>query len=101
MKSLRLRLILLFGIAIVAAAALQFATSFNAAMTEANKLFDYHMQQMALALQDSNFEQIEQRTLPGITNSNFDFVVQVWSEDGARVYQSHSHRTLPLQAILG
>lgn len=101
MKSLRLRLILLFGIAIVAAAALQFATSFNAAMTEANKLFDYHMQQMALALQDSNFEQIEQRTLPGITNSNFDFVVQVWSEDGARVYQSRSHRTLPLQAILG
>jgi two-component system OmpR family sensor kinase len=101
MKSLRLRLILLFGIAIVAAAALQFATSFNAAMTEANKLFDYHMQQMALALQDSNFEQIEQRTLPGITNSNFDFVVQVWSEDGARVYQSRSHRSLPLQAILG
>ena len=101
MKSLRLRLILLFGIAIVAAAGLQFATSFNAALIEANKLFDYHMQQMALALQDSNFEQIEQRTLPGITKSNFDFVVQVWSADGARVYQSRSHRSLPLQATLG
>ncbi|MDO8178782.1 MAG: ATP-binding protein [Undibacterium sp.] len=101
MQSLRVRLILLFGIAIVAADALQFATSFQAAMAEANKLSDYHMQQMALALQDSNFEQIEQRALPGMERSNFDFVVQVWGEDGARVYQSRSHRALPERAVLG
>lgn len=101
MKSLRLRLVLLFGIAIVAADALQFATSFQAAMAEANKLSDYHMQQMALALQDSNFEQIEQRALPGMERSNFDFVVQVWGEDGVRVYQSRSHRALPARAALG
>lgn len=101
MKSLRVRLILLFGIAIAAAAALQFATSFQAAMTEANKLFDYHMQQMALSLQDSNFDQIERHTLPGIERNHFDFVVQVWTEDGARVYQSRSYRFLPQQAVLG
>lgn len=101
MKSLRLRLILLFGIAIIAADALQFSTSFQAAMAEANKLSDYHMQQMALALQDSNFAQIEQRALPGMERSNFDFVVQVWTEEGVRVYQSRSHRSLPLQATFG
>ncbi|MFZ6647885.1 ATP-binding protein [Undibacterium sp. TJN25] len=101
MKSLRIRLILLFGVAIMAAAALQFATSFQAAMLQANKLFDYHMQQLALALQDGNFDLEEWDSLPGIESNSFDFVVQVWSADGMRVYQSRTYRSLPKQAALG
>ncbi|MFZ6779944.1 ATP-binding protein [Undibacterium sp. Ji83W] len=101
MKSLRLQMMLLFGIAILAAAALQFASSLHAAIGEANKLFDYHMQQMALALQDGDFDQVDWHNLPGTEIDDFDFVVQVWSEDGARVYQSRQHRSLPKQAALG
>ncbi|MCH8620870.1 ATP-binding protein [Undibacterium sp. TS12] len=101
MKSLRLQMMLLVGIAIVAAATLQFASSLHAAIGEANKLFDYHMQQMALALQDGDFEQVDWHNLPGTELDDFDFVVQVWSEDGARVYQSRQHRSLPKQAALG
>ncbi|GGC67435.1 ATP-binding protein [Undibacterium terreum] len=101
MKSLRLRLILLFGAAIVAAAALQFATSFHAAMREANKLFDYHMQQLVLALQDRDFDLAEWNSLPGIEGNSFDFVVQVWAEDGVRVYQSRPYKLLPKQAGTG
>ena len=101
MKSLRVQIILMFGIAILLAAALQFATSVNATIHEANKLFDYHMQQMALALQDSDFKQLDSRTVLGIESNNFDLVVQIWGTDGERVYQSRQYRSLPKQAELG
>lgn len=101
MRSLRVRLILLLGVAIMAAAALQIASSFQAAMRQANRLFDYHMQQMALALQDSPFEQVEWENLRGSDDSGFEFVIQVWSDSGVRVYQSRSYRLLPEKAVLG
>ena len=37
----------------------QFAATFRASMQRADTLFDYHMRQMALALQDSTFERPE------------------------------------------
>ncbi|MEB0233416.1 two-component sensor histidine kinase, partial [Undibacterium sp. 10I3] len=77
------------------------ASSFQVIVREANKLFDFHMQQMALALQDGDFQQLNWRTVPGIESNNFDFVVQVWSADGAQVYQSRQYRVLPQQAVLG
>ncbi|CAN5152078.1 ATP-binding protein [soil metagenome] len=100
-QSLRLRLILLLGIAIVAAALIQFATSFRAAMEEANKLFDYHMQQMAITLKDNDFQHFDWYTLPDSPSVGFDFVIQVWSEEGARVYQSGKFRVLPERADPG
>jgi two-component system OmpR family sensor kinase len=101
MRSLRVRLILLLGIAIVTAATVQFATSFQAAMRQANNLFDYHMKQMALALQDSALGQVQWHTLPDPENQGFDFVIQIWTEGGLSVYQSRSYRFLPDQAVLG
>lgn len=101
MRSLRVRLILLFGAAIVAAAAVQFTTSFRAAMQEANKLFDYHMQQMAFALEDSGFETAGWHGMADADNEGFDFVVQIWTDDGVRVYQSRSYRILPKRGALG
>lgn len=100
MQSLRIRLILLLGVAILAAAGLQFATSFRATMRASNKLFDYHMEQMALALQDSGFQQTDWYKAPA-RNNDFDFVIQIWADDGVRVYQSRSYRTLPEQGGLG
>lgn len=101
MRSLRVRLILLLGVAILTAATLQIVTSFEAAMRQANKLFDYHMRQMALALKDSNFEQAEWGNLRGSDDSDFDFVIQVWSGNGVGVYQSRSFRQLPEKGELG
>lgn len=101
MRSLRIRLILLLGAAIIVAAAVQFATSFRAAMREANDLFDYHMEQMALALQDSAFQQAEWYKPSTGDTSGFDFVIQIWTDDGVRVYQSRPYRHLPEQGALG
>lgn len=101
MRSLRIRLILWLAAAITVATAIQFAASFRVAMGQANKLFDYHMQQMALALQDSAFKHTQWRALPEAGTHNFEFVIQTWTEDGFRVYQPRNYRFLPEQAVLG
>ncbi len=101
MRSLRIRLILLLGVSIVAASAVQFTTSFRTAMHQADKLFDYHMQQMALALQDSPFQQEQWYTAPPDNDNAFEFVIQIWTEDGVRVYQSRRYSVLPNQGVLG
>lgn len=101
MHSLRIRLLLSLGIAIAAVAILQFTVSFHASMEQANKLFDYHMQQMALALQDSSFEQNRWRKFSTIDNEKLELAVQVWTDSGVRVYQSRKFKSLPEQAPLG
>jgi two-component system OmpR family sensor kinase len=87
MQSLRIRLLLLLGAEIIVAALLQFFASYEAAMHEANKLFDYHLQQMASALQDSDFQD------PGWqrharNDDGFDVAIQIWSDEGYPAYQS-------------
>ena len=101
MQSLRIRLILLLGFAIVAAAAVQFLTSVRVTTQAADKLFDYHMQQMAVALLDGGFEQVELHSSRDADDNSFDFVIQVWTEDSARVFQSRTYRFLPKQGMLG
>jgi len=102
MRSLRIRLLLLFGVAIVVATAVQFAASFRAAMQEANDLFDYHMEQIALALQDSAYQQPSwYKSSSGGEMAGFDFVIQIWTDDGVRVYQSRTYRNLPKRGELG
>ncbi len=95
MHSLRLRLMLFLGIAITVAAAALFLASFQAAMAEANKLFDYHMERMAVALQDNRFDQIENNSFRIGDNIRYDFVIQLWDNDGLQVFQSRHYRILP------
>lgn len=99
--SLRLRLILLLGVAILLASAAQFAASFKAAIDEADKLFDYHMQRMALAFQQGGFEQADWYSAQGPSQISFDFVIQVWSDDSLRVVQSRAYSFLPRQSVPG
>ena len=88
MRSLRVRLLLLLGAEIIVAAVIQFATSYSAARHEANKLFDYHMEQMASALQDSDFQEWDWYR-HGVGNDDaYDFAIQVWDENGQKRYQS-------------
>ncbi|OWW18625.1 ATP-binding protein [Noviherbaspirillum denitrificans] len=102
MRSLRIRLLILLGALIMVATAVQFAASFRAAMQEANDLFDYHMEQIALALQDSAYQQPSwYKSSSGGDMAGFDFVIQIWTDDGVRVYQSRTYRALPERGELG
>jgi two-component system OmpR family sensor kinase len=100
--SLRTRLLWFLLASISLTALAQGLTAYRTARVEADNIFDYHMQQMALSLR------------PGLTASspgdagptplddeNFDFVVQVWTSDGLRVFQSSTQAALPQRAVLG
>lgn len=101
MQSLRLRLILLLGTLIVGSAALLFLTTFQAALQNANRMFDYHMEQMAHVIQNSGLEEIPWYAMTKFNTSSYDFVIQIWNKEGARVYQTRVYRLLPEQAKLG
>ena len=100
--SLRTRLLWLLLAAIVLTAVAQAFIAYRTARAEADEIFDYHMQQMALSLrsglpsngsvgagQDAQDEE------------DLNFVVQVWTADGLRVFQSAPRAALPQRTVLG
>ena len=101
-NSLRARLLGLLLLAIVLTAAAQSVVVYQQARAEADSIFDYHMQQMAQALRNG----VSMPSLPTLDDElagadNFDFVVQVWSADGAQLFQSSARGELPQHAVLG
>ena len=100
--ALRARLLWLLLGAIAGAALVQLALSYRSALAEADVIFDYHMQQMAQVLRPG---------LPSLPPGEYgpllagqeshEFVVQVWSADGLRVYESNLGLALPQRAVLG
>jgi len=70
------------------------------ALAEADAFFDYHLRQTALVLRDEPVEYLLAPRLPP-TDAAYDFVVQVWSLDGVRVYLSRPHAVLPEITTLG
>lgn len=100
MKSLRARLLLLLSAAVTVAALVQAVAVFHNAMSEADAVFDYHLQQLALSLASGDMG------LPGFgpnvsPGNDVDYVVQVWAPDGQRIYVSRPRSDLPSQAVLG
>jgi len=98
MRSLRARLLawLLGGVLFVGAAG-GFIVYRNA-LAQADAFFDYHLRQTALLLRDQPVEyQLGAQLVP----ADDDFVVQVWSLNGVRVYLSRPHASLPETTILG
>jgi two-component system OmpR family sensor kinase len=97
--SLRARLLWLLLAAIVVTAIAQGIVAYGTARAEADQIFDYHMQQMALALRPG----LAARGLaPDVDEAeNFEFMVQVWTADGLRVFQSARRAALPQRAVLG
>ncbi|WP_311222508.1 MULTISPECIES: ATP-binding protein [unclassified Acidovorax] len=100
--SLRARLLWFLLAAIACAALAQVGLAYRAALAEADVLFDYHMQQMAQALRPGlpSLPSGDAPLLPG-EPENHEFVVQVWSSDGLRVYESAVGAALPQRAVLG
>ncbi len=87
--SLRTRLLWFLLAAITLTALVQAVIAYRTARSEADEIFDYHMQQMAMSLrsglplagsgQDGDDRHDEE---------GYDFVVQVWTSDGLRAFQS-------------
>jgi two-component system OmpR family sensor kinase len=100
MKSLRAQLLVLLTAAVLAAAIVQAVVVFENSMREADAVFDYHLQQMALALSNGDLGW-PALALPGQDGDDIDDVVQIWSLDGRRLYVSRADPSLPAQAVLG
>lgn len=101
-RSLRMRLLVFLLAAIVLAGAVQGALAYRGALAEADALFDYHMQQTALALRSGL--PVDARGLePGLdpADENHEFVVQVWTNEGLRIFESAVGAALPQIAVLG
>ena len=110
MRSLRLRLfVLLLALAALAALAVGGAT-YAGVRAEADALFDYQLRQMALSLRDQG--RIADSERAALADPELDYVVQIWSLDGVRIYSSQPRPlsdplsgplsgTLPPRAVLG
>ena len=100
--SMRTRLLWLLLAAILVTAVVQAVVAYSTANVQANGIFDYHMQQMALSLRGGlaasapASQQDEQEDGQGKS-----FVVQVWTSDGLLAYQSATATQLPERSELG
>ena len=100
--SLRTRLLWLLLAAIVLTAIAQAFIAYRTARAEADEIFDYHMQQMALSLRSG----LPSNGAIGTggdpqDEEDLNFVVQVWTADGLRVFQSTPRAALPQRTVLG
>lgn len=100
--SLRTRLLIFLLGAVVLAGAVQGALAYRGALAEADAMFDYHMQQTALALR-SGLPMDARGLAPGLApeDENHAFIVQVWTNEGLRIFESAVGAALPQIAVLG
>jgi two-component system OmpR family sensor kinase len=100
--SLRGRLLWYLLAAITIAAVAQASIAYRTALRDADQIFDYHMQQMALSLRSNT--PLATSPAPGYNDPSAesdDLVVQVWTPDGVQVFHSVSRARLPQRAVLG
>ncbi|UOD30766.1 sensor histidine kinase N-terminal domain-containing protein [Massilia violaceinigra] len=101
--SLRGRLLWFLLAAISIAAVAQASIAYRTALSDADQIFDYHMQQMALSLRSS--APLSNNTDSAATveadAENNELMVQVWTPDGVRVFRTVSRTNLPQHAVLG
>lgn len=90
--SLRRRLLWLVLAAIGVVTALQAATAYRSALREADRMFDYHLEEVARSVHGGV------PFAPGEDVSEYS--VQVWGADGTELYRSNGMQ-LPTQAVLG
>lgn len=99
--SLRARLLWLLLAVVVATALMQVVVAYRTARAEADAIFDYHIQQTALSLRSGLPRQAaagdggEERH-----DGSDDFVIQVWTHDGLRVFQS-ARAAIPRRGTMG
>ncbi|MEO7549234.1 MAG: ATP-binding protein [Ramlibacter sp.] len=95
--SLRRRLLLLVLAAILLAALVQALGAWRGALRQADEMFDYHLQQMALSLRNG---MPVPGAAPGLADEDSDFSIQIWGADGTPLFSS-ARPALPPRAVLG
>ncbi len=106
--SLRRRLLLSVMTAIVLAALFQAVSAYRGALKQADEMFDYHLQQMALSMRARMPQEPSSPAPPPVqehddatsADSDIDYLVQIWGADGIQLFRS-SHSALPPRAVLG
>jgi two-component system OmpR family sensor kinase len=100
--SLGARLLLFIGAAIALTALLQGVLAYRNALAQTDVLFDYQMQQTAFALRAGLPVDASGRP-PGTPpeDENNEFIVQVWTNEGLRIFESALGAALPQMAVLG
>ena len=96
------RLFVFIVAAIALTAVLQGFLAYGNALSQADTLFDYQMQRTAYALRAGlpvDAKGQPQGTPP--EEENNDFIVQVWTNEGLRIFESALDAALPQIAVLG
>lgn len=99
-QSIRARLLIWLLAAVVFTAVAGGYLMYRNALTQANAFFDSQLRLVALTLRDQAIEFALSPSLSRV-EPEYDFVVQVWSWTGVRVYLSHPHTVLPGITTLG
>jgi signal transduction histidine kinase len=99
MTSIRARLLVSLLALLLLAAAVMGAVTYRNVLSEAESLFDYQLQQMALSLRDQG--EIAPAQADSLADTKLDFVIQIWTDDGRSIYASRPHSSLPARALLG
>ncbi|UXH80935.1 ATP-binding protein [Roseateles amylovorans] len=84
--------------AMLLSALIQGMSAYRNALMEADEIFDYQMQQVALSLRAGMGTGLP---LPLGEEQSIDLIVQVWSLDGTPLYRSAGPDWLPQRAVLG
>ena len=96
-RSIRRDLVVRLAVGLLAAVAVAAIATYVRARAEANEIFDYQLQQMA-----ASFTGVPLVGLPfGFGANNEGLVVQMWDQNGVRLFLSQPKQALPAQAQLG
>lgn len=98
MNSIRGKLVIFLTTAMTAVMLLGAWATYKAASEEANAIFDYHLEQIALALRNQAFLGGKEDL---VGEKSLEFVVRVWDRSGLTIYSSGPYRALPDTVRLG
>jgi len=101
--SLRARLLFFLLAAIVVGALAQGAIAYRSTLAQADDIFDSLLQRTALSLGtgDGLLSTGPTQSRGAATPMADDLIIQIWTPDGLRVFNSRSRRPLPDQIVLG
>ena len=99
MISLRRTLVVTLLGAVTAVMLVGGIATYRLARDGVDQIFDYHLRQIALSLRDQALGRVE--GAGSDTGERFDFVIQIWGRDGARLYRSRPGVGLPEVSELG
>ncbi|MGE4435558.1 ATP-binding protein [Achromobacter sp.] len=101
--SLRARLLFFLLAAIAVGALVQGAIAYRSTLQQADDIFDSLLQRTALSLGtgDGLLRMGPSHAQGSATPMADDLIIQIWTPDGVRVFNSRSRRPLPDQIVLG